>query len=89
MLVSNSEYTMFLKMGPGDAKVILDTFEGRISPAHLKFIENPEPGCGLIRFGNTIIPFDNRIDKTNPIYNVFNTNFTEKAALKRKSMDSV
>lgn len=89
MLVSNSEYTMFLKMGPGDAKVILDTFEGRISPAHLKFIENPEPGCGLIRFGNTIIPFDNRIDKTNPIYNVFNTNFYEKAALKRKSMNSV
>ena len=89
MLVSNSEYTMFLKMGPGDAKVILDTFEGRISPAHLKFIENPEPGCGLIRFGNTIIPFDNRIDKTNPIYNVFNTNFYEKAALKRKVMDSV
>lgn len=36
MLVSNSEYTMFLKMGPGDAKVILDTFEGRISPAHLR-----------------------------------------------------
>lgn len=88
MLVSNSEYTMFLKMGPGDAKVILDTFEGRISPAHLKFIENPEPGCGLIRFGNTIIPFDNRISKTNPIYNVFNTNFTEIAALKRKSMNN-
>lgn len=89
MLVSNSEYTLFLKMGPGDAKTIIDTFEGRISPAHLKFIENPEPGCGLIRFGNVIIPMDFRIEKTNPIYNIFNTNFYERVALRRKSLNDV
>lgn len=87
MLVSNSEYTLFLKIGPGDAQTIIDTFEGRISPAHLKFIENPEPGCGLIRFGNVIIPMDFRIEKTNPIYNIFNTNFYERAALRRKSLN--
>jgi len=81
-LISNSEYTMFLKMGPGDGKLILDTFEGRISEAHLSYIENPQPGCGLIRFANTIIPLDNTIDKNNPIYDVFNTNFYEKSALK-------
>lgn len=89
MLVSNSEYTLFLKMGPGDAQKIIDTFEGRISPAHLKFIENPEPGCGLIRFGNVIIPMDFRIEKTNPIYNIFNTNFYERVALRRKSLNDV
>ena len=89
MLVSNSEYTLFLKMGPGDAQKIIDTFEGRISPAHLKFIENPEPGCGLIRFGNVIIPMDFTIEKTNPIYNIFNTNFYERVALRRKSLNDV
>lgn len=89
MLVSNSEYTLFLKMGPGDAQTIIDTFEGRISPTHLKFIENPEPGCGLIRFGNVIIPMDFRIEKTNPIYNIFNTNFYERVALRRKSLNDV
>lgn len=89
MLVSNSEYTLFLKMGPGDAQKIIDTFEGRISPAHLKFTENPEPGCGLIRFGNVIIPMDFRIEKTNPIYNIFNTNFYERVALRRKSLNDV
>ncbi len=81
-LISNSEYTMFLKMGPGDAKLILDTFEGKISSAHLAYIENPSPGCGLIRFANTIIPLDNTINKDNPIYDVFNTNFYEKHAIK-------
>ena len=89
MLVSNSEYTLFFKMGPGDAQTIIDTFEGRISPAHLKFIENPERGCGLIRFGNVIIPMDFRIEKTNPIYNIFNTNFYERVALRRKSLNDV
>lgn len=37
---------------------------------------------GLIRFGNVVIPMDNRIEKDNIIYDIFNTNFQEKAALK-------
>lgn len=81
-LLSNSEYTMFLRMGPGDADDILNTFEGRITEAHLKYIDNAAPGMGLIRFGNVIIPMDNRIEKDNIIYDIFNTNFYEKAALK-------
>ena len=81
-LISNSEYTMFLKDGTRRCKLILDTFEGKISSAHLAYIENPSPGCGLIRFANTIIPLDNTINKDNPIYDVFNTNFYEKHAIK-------
>lgn len=80
-LLSNSEYTMFLRMGPGDADVILDSFDGRLTEAHLKYIDNAAPGMGLIRFGNVIIPMDNSIDKNNIIYDIFNTNFNEKAAL--------
>lgn len=81
-LLSNSEYTMFLRMGAGDADVILDAFEGRLTEAHLKYIDNAAPGMGLIRFGNVVIPMDNRIEKDNIIYDIFNTNFQEKAALK-------
>lgn len=80
-LISNSEYTLFLRMGPGDDKILLDTFEGNISPEHIKYIDNAMPGCGLIRFGNTVIPLDNTIEKTNPIYSIFNTNFYEKKAV--------
>ena len=88
-LISNSEYTMFLRMGPGDDKILLDTFEGNISREHIKYIENALPGCGLIRFGNVIIPLDNVIEKSNPIYQIFNTNFYEKKAaemLKEKGL---
>ena len=65
-LISNSEYTLFLRMGTGDEEVILDTFEGRITPEHLKYINHANPGEGLIRFGNTVIPMDNVISKSNP-----------------------
>ena len=81
-LLSNSEYTMFLRMGPGDADVIIDAFDGKLTEAHLKYIDNAAPGTGLIRFGNIVIPMDNRIDKDNIIYDIFNTNFQEKAALR-------
>lgn len=85
-LISNSEYTLFLRMGTGDEEVILDTFEGRITPEHLKYINHANPGEGLIRFGNTVIPMDNVISKSNPLYSVFNTNFYEKLEVK-KSME--
>ena len=81
-LLSNSEYTMFLRMGPGDSDVILDAFDGKLTEAHLKYLDNAAKGTGLIRFGNVIIPMDNRIDKDNIIYDIFNTDFQEKAALK-------
>ena len=79
-LISNSEYTMFLRMGPGDDKIILDTFEGKISREHIKYIDNASPGTGIIRFGNIVIPLDNTIEKSNPIYSIFNTNFYEKSS---------
>jgi hypothetical protein len=37
----------------------------------------------LIRFGNVIIPFDNVVDKQNPVYDIYNTNMHEKAAKKQ------
>lgn len=86
-LISNSEYTMFLRMGASDGELIVDTFEGLLSEEHLKYINNASPGTGLIRFGNTIIPMDNTIEKDNPIYDIFSTNFNEIAArMKRESV---
>lgn len=80
-LVANSEYTLFLKQADTDADA-LDTCFKNISKAQIKYATNATPGTGLVRFGNTIIPFDNRIDKSNPVYDVYNTNMHEKVAKK-------
>lgn len=81
-LISNSEYTMFLKQAAPDASLLLKTFVG-MNRAHLNYVTNALPGTGLIRFAGTIIPMDNRIEKGNPIYDIFNTNLHEKAAQSR------
>lgn len=36
-----------------------------------------EPGMGLIRFGDKIVPFDNTMEKDSSLYQLFNTNFHE------------
>lgn len=81
-LISNSEYTVLLKQASPDAAALKRAFEN-ISDAQIKYTINAEPGTGLIRFGNTIIPFDNSIAKDNPVYDVYNTNMHEKAARKK------
>lgn len=85
-IVSNSEYTLFMKMNKKDADCVLDTFDN-ISAAQQRFILNAQKGTGLIRFGDKIIPMDNAIDKSNPIYDIFNTNAHEKA--KKREEDAV
>ncbi|MGN0141693.1 MAG: VirB4-like conjugal transfer ATPase, CD1110 family [Roseburia sp.] len=80
-LISNSEYTVLLKQAAPDAALLGKALEN-ISEAQIKYTTNAEVGTGLLRFGNTIIPFDNRIDKNSPVYDIYNTNMHEKAAKK-------
>ena len=78
-LVSNSEYTLFMKQSEKDIASILTAFEN-ISEAQLTFLKTATAGTGVIRFGDIVIRMDNHIEKTNPIYDVFNTNPYEKIA---------
>ena len=78
-LVSNSEYTLFMKQSEKDISSILTAFEN-ISEAQLTFLKTATAGTGVIRFGDIVIRMDNHIEKTNPIYDVFNTNPYEKMA---------
>ena len=42
-----------------------------------------DPGMGLIRFGDKIVPFDNTMKKDSELYQLFNTNFHEIAGATR------
>ena len=82
-LVSNSEYTCFLKQAEPDI-IALKTAFPNVSDAQLRFVSNANPGTGLIRFANIIIPFNNVIEKTNPVYAIYNTNLHEKIAMQKQ-----
>lgn len=44
-----------------------------ISDAQLSYVENADPGCGLMKFGSAFIPFQNDIPKHTELYRLMTT----------------
>ena len=74
-MVSNSEFMLLLDQGTMDKEAVEDLFD--ISSEQLACVNGAEPGTGLIRFGDKIVPFDNTMEKDSSLYWLFNTNFHE------------
>ena len=74
-MVSNSEFMLLLDQGTMDKEAVEDLFD--ISSEQLACVNGAEPGMGLIRFGDKIVPFDNTMEKDSSLYRLFNTNFHE------------
>ena len=74
-MVSNSEFMLLLDQGTMDKEAVEDLFD--ISSEPLASVNGAEPGTGLIRFGDKIVPFDNTMEKDSSLYQLFNTNFHE------------
>lgn len=74
-MVSNSEFMLLLDQGTMDKEAVEDLFD--ISSEQLACVNGVEPGTGLIRFGDKIVPFDNTMEKDSSLYQLFNTNFHE------------
>lgn len=76
-MVSNSEFMVLLDQGKMDQDAVEDLFS--ISSEQLACVNGADPGTGLIRFGDKIVPFDNTMKKESSLYRLFNTNFHEMA----------
>ena len=83
-MVSNSEFMLLLDQGTMDKEAVEDLFD--ISSEQLACVNGAEPGMGLIRFGDKIVPFDNTMEKDSSLYQLFNTNFHEMV-LNKKMLD--
>lgn len=77
-MVSNSEFMLLLDQGTMDKEAVEDLFD--ISAEQLACVNGADPGMGLIRFGDKIVPFDNTMKKDSELYQLFNTNFHEIVA---------
>lgn len=60
-MLGNSEFIALLKQSNVDSQE-LSTAAG-IPEAQLKYVDNSPSGTGIIKYGNTCIPFDNRMEK--------------------------
>ena len=67
-----------LSQGDGDREVLCDKL--RLSDAQLSYITDRAPGEGLIRFGSTVVPFENHFPRDSKMYAIMNTRLTERDA---------
>ena len=76
-MLANSEFLMLLNLKESEREALEEDLG--ISSNLIQFISTSTPGCGLLKFGNKIIPCDGRLPKDSVMYNLFNTNFHELA----------
>lgn len=74
-MLANSEFVVVLKQSKVEDEEFAEASE--ISLSQLQYSLNANPGCGIIKCGKTIVPFDNGIPKQSLIYQAYNTNFHE------------
>ena len=78
-MLSNSEFLVLLRQSVSDSKKLAEVLN--ISEAQLKYVVNSPSGTGLLKHGNSVVPFDNRIGKETELYKLFNTNLHERSEL--------
>lgn len=80
-MLSNSAFVLLLNQSSKDIEKIIEALE--ISPEQLKYVVNNPPGTGIIKFGKTVVPFDNTVEKGSELYKLYNTNIYEKFEAKK------
>ena len=70
-LFGNSEFLMILKQSPADMQMLVPLLG--ISETQANYIRSAEAGCGLLRYGNAMVPFRNDIPTDTDLYRLMTT----------------
>ncbi len=76
LMLANSDFLMLLGQNATDADSLVDLLH--LSEEQRRFIYGVPPGCGLMKSGTAMIPFDARIPQDSQLYALFNTQFGER-----------
>lgn len=76
-MVDNCDLKIFLDQGGSDRNALSEILE--LSSAEFRALANPKLGQCLVVYGGIILQCDAEIDKRNPLYKIYSTNFHEKA----------
>ena len=74
-ILENSDFICLLNQASGDRKILAERLN--LSPDHQKYIDNSEPGAGLLIFENVILPFTNPIPSNTELYKIMTTRLSE------------
>lgn len=70
-MLANSEFLIMLSQSASDRADLAELLH--ISDAQLSYVENADPGCGLMKFGGAFIPFVNDFPKNTKLYKLMTT----------------
>lgn len=77
-MLSNSEYIVMLNQAPRDREKLANLLN--ISKEQMSYITDTEAGCGLIKYGSSLVPFVNRFPKETMLYRLMTTRPGEDSA---------
>lgn len=70
-MLSNSEFIVMLNQSASDRGQLAKLLN--ISKEQMSFITNADPGCGLIKYGGSLVPFVNRFPRNTKLYELMTT----------------
>ncbi len=70
-MLSNSEYIVMLNQAPSDRQQLAELLN--ISNEQMNHITNADAGCGLIKYGSSLVPFVNKFPKNKRLYKLMTT----------------
>ncbi len=75
-IFENSDFLYMLNQAAGDRQILAKQLN--ISPYQLSYVTNSGEGEGLLFYGNIIIPFKDRFDRSTKLYALMTTKMSEK-----------
>lgn len=82
-MLSNSEFVVMLNQATSDRDQLQHLYN--ITPEQMSYVTNADAGCGLIRYGERLVPFVNKIPNNTDIYKLITTKPGEGAFSGRQS----
>lgn len=77
LMLANADILVLLNQTATDAGTLQDLFHW--SDKHRNYFQNVPPGCGLLKMGPAMVPFDSRMPTTTKLYKLYTTKFGETA----------
>ena len=78
-ILENSDFITLLNQASGDRKILSERLN--LSADQQKYIDNSEPGEGLLIFENVVLPFSNPIPNNTQLYKIMTTRLSEGVEL--------